>query len=167
VPSSLLEEAQCHDTRRGAQLRSSTPTKNPCGLYLTEISATDCAPRNRADANRDKPALFRCRCPIWQSAPGLAFQSTAPNLAELVRITRTDDYTVATVGLWSNQLIAICGTVLPVSLATSSPRLDEWAFRHCSGGWVVSFHQSRDRTPVDLSLRGRLPPFSGTLGPVA
>ena len=46
---------------------------------ITEISATDCAPRNRADANRDRLALCRYRSPIWRPVPAPVSSPRRPN----------------------------------------------------------------------------------------
>ena len=44
-----------------------------------EISARGCAPRNQADANKDRPAWWRYRFPIWRPAPGLGSNPQLPN----------------------------------------------------------------------------------------
>ena len=44
-----------------------------------ELSAADCAPRNRADANRDRWVLCRSRRPIWRFAPRSGSSLRLPN----------------------------------------------------------------------------------------
>ena len=74
----------------------------------------------RAGASRDRSAAPRSPRRAWPPAPCVRFQPTAPRFCFSCSSLRAPMTTVDTVGRCSSQLSAICGMVLPVSLATSS-----------------------------------------------
>ena len=74
----------------------------------------------RADASRDRAAGAALAASSFATCSGVSVQPTAPRFWRSCSSLRAPMMTLATVGRCSSQFSAICGTVLPVSLAISS-----------------------------------------------